>query len=427
MKCLVWKALSLNSKKTKLFTKVERLISFRNLRPKKKEGFLKVISIFSFLGIMLGVAILIVVMSVMNGFKTDLTKKILGLNPHIVIQSNNFKIEDEFIKKLEKKNLDINISKTFSGEGIIITGENAKGIIIKGIDTKSVKAVNFLEKNISKGNLKNFKKNTAFIGAELSFNLNLDVGDKINLMSSAFVATPFGGLPKQETFTVAGIFNTGFNEFDQNFVFLQLSDALSIFDKNYHELNLEIYLPDPMKADKVKKKIQQLNQNFFIYSWTDLNKSFFSALKVERNVMFIILTLILIVAAFNIISGLTILIKNKTKEIAILKTLGLSNNSIKKVFFLTGFTIGFFATITGVLLGVFIALNIEKLRIVLSSIFNFEIFPSDVYFLDQLPSEINIYSIVMIAIFSLIVSALASYFPAMGISKMKTFKALKYE
>tara|TARA_A100001015_G_scaffold278261_1_gene338294 strand:+ start:1485 stop:2717 length:1233 start_codon:yes stop_codon:yes gene_type:complete len=410
-----------------LFTQVERLISLRNLRPKKKEGFLKVISIFSFLGIMLGVAILIIVMSVMNGFKTDLTKKILGLNPHIVIDSNSFKIENEFIENLKRKFQHINISKTYSGEGVIVSNDNAKGIIIKGVDSNNKDSLIFLEKNISEGDLNKFKKNTAFIGAELAFNLNLKIGDKINLMSSAFVATPFGGLPKQEILTVAGIFNTGFYEFDQNFVFLNLFDALSIFDKEEHDQNLEIYLTNPMKADSLKNEIQKLNQNYFVYSWSDLNKSFFSALKVERNVMFIILTLILIVAAFNIISGLTILIKNKTKEIAILKTLGLSNNSIKKSFFLTGFTIGFFATITGIFLGVIFSLNIEKIRNILSNVFNFEIFPSDVYFLEQLPSEINVYSILIIFIFSLIVSALASYLPAMTISKMKTFRALKYE
>ena len=410
-----------------MFTKAERLISLRNLRPKKKEGFLKVISIFSFLGIMLGVAILIIVMSVMNGFKNDLTKKILGLNPHVIIESNSFKIENEFIEKLKKKFQNINISKTYSGEGIVVNNGNAKGIIIKGIDSKNKESLNFLEKNISKGDLNKFKKNTAFIGAELAFNLNIKVGDKINLMSSAFVATPFGGLPKQETLIVTGVFNTGFYEFDQNFVFLNLSDALSIFDKEEYDQNLEIYLTNPMKADLFKNQIQELDQNYFVYSWSDLNKSFFSALKVERNVMFIILTLILIVAAFNIISGLTILIKNKTKEIAILKTLGLSNNSIKKSFFLTGFTIGFFATITGILLGITFALNIEKIRIILSNVFNFEIFPSDVYFLEQLPSEINTYSIIVIFIFSLIISALASYLPAMAISKMKTFRALKYE
>ena len=410
-----------------MFTKAERIISIRNLRPKKKEGFLKVISIFSFLGIMLGVAILIIVMSVMNGFKTDLTQKILGLNPHIVVQSNGFKIDNNYIKKIKDNVKSKNISKSYSGEGIIISNENAKGIIIKGIDTKNENGLNLIKQNKIEGDLKDFKEKSAFIGAELAFNLDINVGDNISLMSSAFLITPFGSLPKQETFSVAGIFNTGFYEFDQNFIFLNLSDALSMFDKENYEQNIEIYLEDPMKADLIKDSIQKIDKNFFVYSWTDLNKSFFSALKIERNVMFIILTLILIVAAFNIISGLTILIKNKTKEIAILKTLGLSNSSIKKSFFLTGFTIGFFATVSGIILGIIFALNIEKLRSALSILFNFEIFPSDVYFLDQLPSEINFYSTLLIFLFSLLVSAVASYLPATSISKMKTFRALKYE
>jgi len=410
-----------------LFTKVERLISSRNLRPKKKEGFLKIISIFSFLGIMLGVAILIIVMSVMNGFKTDLTKKILGLNPHIVIQPNSFIIEDEYILKLKKEFPDIKISKSFSGEGIIINNDNAKGVIFKGINKDEKKSIDFLNKNITSGNVKDFNKNKVFIGTELAYNLNLKEGDKISLMSSAFVATPLGSLPKQESFKIAGTFTTGFLEFDQNIVFLGIKDALSIFDKEEKDQNIEIYLNDPLKANFIKNKIKKMSQNYFIYSWSDLNKSFFSALKVERNVMFIILTLIVIVAAFNIISGLTILIKNKTKEIAILKTLGLSNNSIKKSFFLTGFSIGFFATVSGIILGIVFSYNIEKLRIILSSVFNLEIFPPDIYFLEKLPSEINLLSILIIFILSLIVSAIASYLPAMAISKMKTFRALKYE
>jgi lipoprotein-releasing system permease protein len=410
-----------------LFTKVERLISQRNLRPKKKEGFLKIISIFSFLGIMLGVAILIIVMSVMNGFKTDLTEKILGLNPHVVVQSNGFKIDSNFEKSLKKKFKNINISKTYSGEGIAVNNENAKGIIVKGVNEKDIKNLKFFNENITSDNLNKFKKQTALIGAELAFNLDLEVGDKINLMSSAFIATPFGGFPKQETFTIAGVFRTGFYEFDQNFVFLLLPNALSIFDKSQDDQNLEIYLKDPMKADFYKREIQDLNQNYFVYSWTDVNKSFFSALKVERNVMFIILTLILIVAAFNIISGLTILIKNKTKEIAILKTLGLSNSSIKKSFFLTGFTIGFAATITGLATGIIFSLNIEKVRSFLSNTFNFELFPTDVYFLEKLPSEINTSAVIIIFLFSLLISALASYLPAMSVSKMKTFRALKYD
>ncbi len=246
-------------------------------------------------------------------------------------------------------------------------------------------------------------------------------------MSSSFIETPFGSVPKQESFKVAGIFNTGFLEFDQNIIFLSIEDALSIFDKEKSDQNIEIYLKDPLKADLIKQKIQKINQNYFIYTWSDLNKSLFSALKVERNVMFIILSLIVVVAAFNIISGLTILIKNKTKEIAILKTLGLSNRSIKKTFFLTGLIIGFLATVSGIVLGILFSINIEKLRLFLLLVFNFEIFPSDIYFLEQLPSEINFYSILIIFLISLLISAIASYLPALKISKMSTFRALRYE
>ena len=376
---------------------------------------------------MLGVAILIIVMSVMNGFKTDLTKKILGLNPHIVIQPNSFIIDDKYISKLKSTFPDIKVSKSFSGEGIIINNDNAKGVIFKGIEKNEKKSIEFLNKNLKSGSVKVFNKNHVFIGTELAYNLNLKEGDKITLMSSAFVATPLGSLPKQESFSIAGTFATGFLEFDQNIVFLALEDALAIFDKEENDQNVEIYLKDPLKANILKKKIEKINPNFFIYTWSDLNKSFFSALKVERNVMFIILTLIVIVAGFNIISGLTILIKNKTKEIAILKTLGLSNQSIKKSFFLTGFSIGFFASISGIILGIIFSYNIEKLRIFLSSVFNLEIFPPDIYFLEELPSEISFFSILIIFVLSLIVSAIASYIPAMTISKMKTFRALKYE
>ena len=410
-----------------MFTKVERLISSRNLRPKKKEGFLKIISIFSFLGIALGVAILIIVMSVMNGFKNELTKKILGLNPHIVIEPNSFNIDNEYILRITKKFTDVSLSKTYSGEGIAISNDKAKGLILKGVNVEEEKIKEFFKKNLTSGKIENFKNNSVFIGTELAFNLNLKEGESINLMSSAFIATPLGGLPKQENFKIAGTFNTGFLEFDQNIVFLNIQDALSIFDKSPKDQNIELYLTDPLKANQYKNQIEIINPNFFIYTWADLNKSLFSALKVERNVMFIILTLIIIVAAFNIISGLTILIKNKTKEIAILKTLGLSNASIKKSFFLTGFSIGFLATLTGIFLGIFFSINIEKFRVFLSTVFNLEIFPADIYFLEKLPSEINFQSILIIFFLSLFVSAIASYIPANNITKMKTFRALKYD
>ena len=410
-----------------MFTKAERLISIRNLRPKKKEGFLKIISIFSFLGIMLGVAILIIVMSVMNGFKTDLTKKILGLNPHIVIEPNSFEINDLYISKISNNFKNFTLSRSFSGEGIIITNENAKGVILKGVDKNEENIIEFFNRFVVDGNLKDFGAGKILIGSELAYNLNLKEGESINVMSSAFVSTPLGNLPKQENFKVAGIFNTGFLEFDQNLIFLNIEDVLAIFEKDKKDQNIEIYLQDPLKANFYKKKIQKIDQNFFIYTWSDLNKSLFSALKVERNVMFLILSLIVVVAAFNIISGLTILIKNKTKEIAILKTLGLSNNSIKKTFFLTGLSIGFFATVSGIVLGVLFSINVEKIRIFLSSVFNFEIFPSDIYFLEELPSEINLYSILVIFLISIFISMVASYLPAMRISKMSTFRALRYE
>ena len=410
-----------------MFNRVERLISSRNLRPKKKEGFLKVISVFSFLGIMLGVAILIIVMSVMNGFRTDLTNKILGLNPHIVINPSGSNIEKDFKNHLKDNYKDILLRDSYSGEGILIKEDFTKGVSIKSLDNNNVSNSKFLIGKIIKGNFSDFKEGKILIGAELAFNLDVTVGDNLILMSSSFISTPLGSVPKQESYKVAAVFNSGFYQFDENVVFLNINDALSLFEKEKKDLSLEIYLKDPIKADIYKKEFEKLKKNYFIYSWIDLNKSFFSALKVERNVMFIILTLIIIVAAFNIISGLTILIKNKTREIAILKTLGLSNRSIKKTFFLTGMTIGFLASIAGVVLGVLFSIYIEEVRIFFSTILNLQIFPPEVYFLDKMPSEINFFSILIIFLFSLIITAIASYFPANSISRMESTKALKYE
>jgi lipoprotein-releasing system permease protein len=409
-----------------VFNKVERLISLRNLRPKKKEGFLKVISIFSFLGIMLGVAILIIVMSVMNGFRIDLTNKILGFNPHIIMKPYNGSIDNSH-NMLKKKFNQFEIKTSYSGEGVIVNNDLVKGVIIKGINKSEIKKKDFLKNKIVDGNFSEFDIGSIILGKDLAILLEKDVGDKINIMSTAFISTPLGGMPKQEVFKISAIFDSGFYEFDQNFIFLNLADSLSFFDKKKENLNLEIYLDDPFKANFYKNKINEMELAFSVYSWSDLNKSFFSALKIERNVMFIILTLIIIVAAFNIISGLTILIKNKTKEIAILKTLGLSNSSITKSFFLTGFTIGLFATFTGVVIGTIFSFYIEEIRLFIALTFNLEIFPAEIYLLDKMPSDINYSSIGIIFICSIIITGIASYFPARIISKMNTIKALKYE
>ena len=411
-----------------MFSLAEKLIAYRNLRPKKKEGFLKVISTFSFIGIMLGVAILIIVMSVMNGFRTDLTNKILGFNPHIIIKPyESSKIENIFINQINDSFEKIEVRKSYTGEAVVMVNDYTKGILAKGIDTDNKKNLDFLKSILIEGTEEDFKSNELIIGKELAFDLNLKVGDKINLLSSSLVNTPFGNLPKQENYEIKGIFNSGFYEFDKNIIFLELSDSLIFFDKNNDDISLEIYLENPLEADVFKENIQKINTNLYVYSWIDLNKSFFSALKVERNVMFIILTLIIVVAAFNIISGLTILIKNKTKEIAILKTMGLTNKSIIKSFFLTGFVIGLSATVAGTILGVLFSHYIEPIRIFLSYVFNVEIFPNYIYFLDRMPSEINPVSIVIIFILALITTILASLIPAMAISKMDPIKALKYE
>ena len=411
-----------------MFSSVEKLIALRNLRPKKKEGFLKVISTFSFIGIMLGVSILIIVMSVMNGFRTDLTNKILGFNPHLIIKPyNNERINIEFKKQLKDNFNEIEYLDSFSGEGVVVKSETTKGVLIKGLDQNKKNNFDFLKKILIEGDKFKIENNEIIVGKQLAIDLNLRVDDKINLLSSSFISTPFGGIPKQETYVVKGIFSSGFYEFDQNVIFLNLNETLNFFSKTEEDLNLEIYLQNPLEADNIKERIQKIDSNYYIYSWIDLNKSFFSALKVERNVMFIILTLIIIVAAFNIVSGLTILIKNKTKEIAILKTLGLNNKSIVKSFFLTGFTIGLTATVAGLIFGILFAVYIETIRIFLSNILNVEIFPADIYFLDKMPSEINPISILVIFLFSLITTTIASLIPALAIIKMNTVQALKYE
>ena len=410
-----------------MFTTIEKLITIRNLRPRKKEGFLKVISIFSFLGIMLGVAILIIVMSVMNGFRSELTQKILGFNSHITIKPYSANINDQFYYDLQNKYKDAKIIKTYNGEAIILIKNVAKGILIRGIDRKELDKLEFFKKNIIDGKLSNFGNGKIILGKQLAIELDVVVGDEINIMSSSLVSTPFGTMPKQSPYIVGAVFSSGLYEFDKNVAFFNLNDSLPFFEKTIDEVNLEIFLDNPLSADLYKREIENMNANFYVYSWSDLNKSFFSALKVERNVMFLILTLIIVVAAFNIISGLTILIKNKTKEIAILRSLGLTKKSIIKSFFLTGFLIGFFATIAGLILGIVFSIYIEDIRQFISLVFNLEIFPTDVYFLSKMPSEISLKSILSISIFSIIITTLASFFPSLAVTKIKTIEALKYE
>ena len=410
-----------------MISTLEKTITFRYLKPKKKDGFLNIISIFSFIGISLGVSVLIIVMSVMNGFRTELVNKILGFNPHVIIKPYSHSITSSKISQIKLKNFSEELILTNSGEGILINKEYTKGLVIRGYHIEDFSKLDFIKKGNFIGDPNKLINNGISIGKDLSLNYNFKLGDKVLIMSPSGIQTIIGNLPKQETYIITSIFDSGLSNFDQNIAFINIASLESLFDLDPSERNLEIYLRDPTKIELVKPIIQKIFNEEFVYTWADMNNSLFSALKVERNVMFIILSLIIIVAAFNIISGLTILVKNKTRDIALLKSIGVQNNSITKIFFMVGFIIGSSATIFGIFLGVLFSIYIENIRFFISSIFKISLFPEEIYFLSKMPSEININSIFIISLSSIIVTILVSIYPAMQASKQDPIKSLKYE
>ncbi len=403
-----------------MISQLEREVTFRFLKTRKNDGFLNIISIFSFIGISLGVAVLIIVMSVMNGFRTELITKIVGFNAHAVVQSGNKPLE--YIQDLDfAKNIVSN-----NGEAVILNRDNTKGIFLKGYFENDFKNLQIVKNKEFFGS-KNLNENTISIGKELSFNLNIDIGDTITVMSPAGIQTLVGTLPKQENFKIASIFDSGLSDYNENIAYINLQTLESFFNKNKEDRFLEFYFKDPKNIEIHKKNLIALFPDVVVYTWSDMNKSLFSALKVERNVMFIILSLIIIVAAFNIISGLTILVKNKTRDIGILKSIGVSSKSIKKIFFLVGFFIGTSATLFGVVVGTLFSIYIENIRQFISNIFGISLFPEDIYILNSMPSELNLISIIIISLCSIITTILVSIYPASKASSLDTVKTLKYE
>ncbi len=403
-----------------MISTLEKEITFRFLKARKKDGFLNVISIFSFIGISLGVAVLIIVMSVMNGFRSELIDKIVGFNAHAVV-----KTYDKPIVAMSDKDL---AKRVFSndGEAVIFYENSTKGVLLKGYLENDFKELE-ISNNENFFGSKNLNENTISIGRDLSNTLGLDIGDEVSITSPSGVDTLIGSLPKQMSFLIISIFESGLSEYDENIAYINLKSLEEFFDKDIDERFSEYYFEDPKNIENYKETLMRLYPDAFVYTWADMNSSLFSALKVERNVMFIILSLIIIVAAFNIISGLTILVKNKTRDIAILKSIGVLNKSIIKIFFLVGVTIGTSATIFGIFLGVTFSLYIENFRQFLSSTFNISLFPEEIYFLSKMPSEININSIVIITICSILITIIVSIFPAFKAAKMDPIKSLKYE
>jgi lipoprotein-releasing system permease protein len=410
-----------------LISALEKEITLRYLKTRKKDGFLNIISIFSFIGISLGVAVLIIVMSVMNGFRTELINKIVGFNAHVTVKPYESPIN---LEQLNNKNLKLisgELILSNSGEAIVISKDYTKGLILRGYSSENFLKLDVVKKGNLIGKSNQLIKNSISIGKELSFNLDLGVGDKVSIMSPVGIETIIGSLPRQETFIISSIFDSGLADFDANIAFINLDTLENFFNLKKEKRNLEIYLNNPSNIEEEKNKIQKIFKNEFVYSWADMNSSLFSALKVERNVMFIILSLIIIVAAFNIISGLTILVKNKTRDIAILKSIGVLNKSIVKIFFLVGVIIGTTATFFGIFLGVMFSLYIENLREFLSNTFNISLFPEEIYFLSKMPSEINPTSIFIISLCSIFITIIVSIFPAIKASKLDPVKGLKYE
>ena len=403
-----------------MITQLEKEITLRFLKTRKKDGFLNIITIFSFIGITLGVAVLIIVMSVMNGFRSELVNKIIGFNAHAVIKSYN-----EPLQSMYDGNFANNILSN-DGEAVILNKNNTKGILLKGYLQKNFKQLQIVQNSEFFGS-SDLKTNSISIGKELSLNLDLDIGDIITIMSPSGVQTIVGSIPKQKTFKITSIFDSGLSDFNENVAYINLETLEVFFDKTNDERFLEIYFKNPKNIEYHKDQLTNLFPNSFIYTWADLNKSLFSALKVERNVMFVILSLIIIVAAFNIISGLTILVKNKTRDIGILKSIGVQNSSIKKIFFLIGLIIGTTATFFGIIIGILFSVYIENIRSFISSIFNITLFPEEIYFLSKMPSEIDLESIFLISLCSILITIIVSIFPASRAASLDTVKTLKYE
>ncbi len=406
-----------------MISKLEQEVILKYLKARKRDGFFNIISIFSFIGISLGVAVLIIVMSVMNGFRSELVDKILGFNAHAIVQPI------QKVNKLNKKELNKLVEKFIisnDGEGVLIHKDYTKGLLVRGYKENDFQKLNLVKNKYFKGSKKLNLKH-ASIGEELSINLNLNIGDKILIMSPTGIETLVGNFPKQQTFIISSIYSSDLNDFENNVIFLNIKELESLFNLEKSERYIEIYLKKPDEIELAKKKLQQIFNNSIVNTWQEFNSSLFMALKVERNVMFIILSLIIIVAAFNIISGLTIFVKNKTREIAILKSIGVLNKSIIKIFFMIGFIIGLAATLFGIFLGVMFSIYIENIRQFISNFFDITLFPEEIYFLSKMPSELNLYSILLVATCSIIITSIVSLYPALKASKLDIIQSLKYE
>jgi lipoprotein-releasing system permease protein len=408
------------------------MIAFRYIKSRRVEGFISISAWFSLLGIMLGVATLIVVMSVMNGFRTELVDRILGINGHLIIYSKNERTIPNYTKIINKI-LDtpnvVAVTAHLEGQALAKNKNSISGVIIRGSNWSDLAAKKLLWKSLNQSTISNFKnKQNIIMGYRLGQKLNLKVGDFVSLISPNGMETALGVLPVNQNFKIGGFFDMGMYEYDNNFIFIPWKKAELFLSTNNIAHGIEVFLKDQKLTSSVNLQLQsKLNKNLIVIDWKKRNSSFMNALAVEKNVMFVILTLIILVAAFNIISSMIMLVQTKKADIALMRTMGASQYLIIKVFMLTGSIIGFLGTFVGVLLGVFVSMNIEKIRQLITSMFGQELFSAEIYFLSKLPSNININEVLIVICISIFLTLLASIFPAWKASKISPAEALRYE
>tara|TARA_B100000902_G_scaffold399115_1_gene468503 strand:- start:2236 stop:3492 length:1257 start_codon:yes stop_codon:yes gene_type:complete len=396
------------------FNYFERFIAFRYLVPLRKGGLLSVISWLSFIGICIGVATLIIVMSVMNGFHIELKDRIIGFNGHIFIQKSDkyFEYQEELSNVPSIKFIDPNITL----QALISSDDRTTGIVLKSFVKENIKHYSF-SKSIA-NNEKINVKNSIILGSDLALALNVIPGEDVKVLSSNMLSTPFGQIPKSQSMVVAGIFTSGMSEYDSNFAYTSLSNIQSLIGIKNLVSTIEVHLNDISELQIVKKEISEVFGNsYIIRDWIELNSSFWEVLATERELMFFVLSLIIIIAAFNVITSLFILVQTKSKEIAVLKTIGTSDISVLRIFLIVGSFIGTSGTILGTILGILFTINIDSVRNFLNNVFDLNLFPSEFYYLDKMPTNIDINQIAIIFLFSLSVSIVATIYPAYKASK----------
>ena len=416
---------------TRPFAPFEWMLSLRYLRARRREGFISVIAGFSFLGIMLGVATLIIVMAVMNGFRKELLDKILGLNGHLLIQPIERPLTDyaEVADRISKIPGVMLAAPIVDGQALASSPFNASGVLVRGMRAEDVVKLGSIAKNIKEGTLDGFDQGQGMlIGKRLGDQLSLRVGDNLTLVSPRGAVTPMGTMPQIKPYRVAAEFEIGMSEYDSAVVFMPLKEAQAYFNRANDVTAIEVYVDNPDDVERYTQLVTSAaGRPIFVVDWRRRNKSFFTALQVERNVMFLILTLIVLVAALNIVSGLIMLVKDKGPDIAIMRTMGATQGAIMRVFVITGASIGVVGTLIGFIAGTLVCINADSIRVFLSWLLRTEIFPDDIYFLSKLPAEMSVSETSAVVVLALTLSLLATLYPAWRAARLDPVDALRYE